>query len=133
MAKSKDKVKIEIVGKSGDGVTGSMYYITYNDKQILLEAGLYQTSGDDILKQYKVNHRNYKVPFQELDAVILSHFHIDHCGIIPYLFARGYRGNVYVPKGNMALARIMWEDSLKIFESDCVKLEKRYNMNATPL
>ena len=58
MAKSKDKVKIEIVGKSGDGVTGSMYYITFNDKQILLEAGLYQTSGDDILKQYKVNHRN---------------------------------------------------------------------------
>ena len=55
MGKSKDKVKIELVGKSADGVTGSMYYITYNDKQILLEAGLYQTSGDDILKQYKVN------------------------------------------------------------------------------
>ena len=132
MAK-KDKVKIEIIGKSGDGVTGSMYYITYNDKQILLEAGLYQTSGDDILKQYKVNHRNYKVPFQELDAVIISHQHQDHFGIIPYLFARGYRGNVYIPKGNKLLARIMWEDSLKIFESDCVKLEKRYNMNATPL
>lgn len=133
MAKSKEKVKVEFVGKSGDGVTGSMYYITYNDKQILLDAGLYQTSGDDILKQYKVNHRNYKVPFQELDAVILSHFHIDHCGIIPFLFARGYRGNVYIPKGNKLLARIMWEDSLKIFESDCVKLEKRYDMSATPL
>lgn len=133
MAKSKDKVKIEIVGKSGDGVTGSMYYITYNDKQILLEAGLYQTSGDDILKQYKVNHRNYHVPFLEIDAVIISHQHQDHFGIIPYLFARGYRGNVYIPQGNKLLARIMWEDSLKIFESDCVKLEKRYDMNATPL
>lgn len=133
MAKSKDKVKIEIVGKSGDGVTGSMYYITYNDKQILLEAGLYQTSGDDILKQYKVNHRNYHVPFLEIDAVIISHQHQDHFGIIPYLFARGYRGNVYIPQGNKLLARIMWEDSLKIFESDCVKLEKRYDINATPL
>lgn len=133
MAKSKDKVKIEIVGKSGDGVTGSMYYITYNDKQILLEAGLYQTSGDDILKQYKVNHRNYHVPFSEIDAVIISHQHQDHFGIIPYLFTRGYRGNVYIPKGNKLLARIMWEDSLKIFESDCVKLERRYDMNATPL
>lgn len=133
MAKSKEKVNIEIVGKSGDGVTGSMYYITYNDKQILLEAGLYQTSGDDVLKQYRVNHRNYKVPFADIDAVIISHFHIDHCGLIPYLFARGYCGNVYIPKGNKALARIMWEDSLKIFESDCAKLEKRYNMKAAPL
>lgn len=133
MAKSKEKVNVEIVGKSGDGVTGSMYYITYNDKQILLEAGLYQTSGDDILKQYKVNHRNYKVPFADIDAVIISHFHIDHCGLIPYLFAKGYNGNVYIPKGNKALARIMWEDSLKIFESDCVKLDKRYNINASPL
>ena len=75
MGKSKDKVKIELVGKSADGVTGSMYYITYNDKQILLEAGLYQTSGDDILKQYKVNHRSYHVPFAELDAVVVSHCH----------------------------------------------------------
>lgn len=133
MAKSKEKVNIEIVGKSGDGVTGSMYYITYNDKQILLEAGLYQTSGNDVLKQYRVNHRNYKVPFADIDAVIISHFHIDHCGLIPYLFARGYCGNVYIPKGNKALARIMWEDSLKIFESDCAKLEKRYNMKAAPL
>lgn len=133
MAKSKNKVDIEFVGKSSDGVTGSMYYITFNDKQILLEAGLYQTSGDDILKQYKINHRNYKVPFGDIDAVIISHLHIDHCGLVPYLFARGYRGNVYIPKGNKTLARIMWEDSLKIFESDCAKLEKRHNIAAAPL
>lgn len=133
MAKSKEKVTIEFVGKSGDGVTGSMYYIAFNDKQILLEAGLYQTSADDILKQYQVNHRNYKIPFNDIDAVIISHFHIDHCGLVPFLFSRGYRGNVYIPKGNKALARIMWEDSLKIFESDCVKLEKRHGINATPL
>ena len=133
MAKSKEKVNIEFIGKSSDGVTGSMYYITFNDKQILLEAGLYQTSGDDILKQYKVNHRNYKVPFSDLDAVIISHQHQDHWGLVPYLFARGYRGDVYIPKGSKALARIMFEDSLKIFESDRVKIEKRYGANATPL
>ena len=80
MAKSKEKVNIEIVGKSGDGVTGSMYYITFNDKQVLLEAGLYQTSADDILKQYQVNHRNYKVPFADIDAVIIHrHRHPRHC------------------------------------------------------
>lgn len=133
MSKKKDKVKVEFVGKSADGVTGSMYYITYNDKQVLLDCGLYQTSGDDILSQYKVNHRNYKVPFADLDAVIISHIHIDHFGLVPFLFARGYMGNVYIPKGNKALARIMWEDSLKIFESDCVKLERRYDMKASPL
>lgn len=129
----KDKVKVELVGTSADGVTGSMYYIIYNDKQILLDCGLYQTSSDDILKQYKVNHRNYKIPFQDLDAVIISHLHMDHVGLVPYLFARGYNGNVYIPKGNKVLAKIMWEDSLKIFESDCIKLEKRFDVNATPL
>lgn len=133
MGKKKDKIQVELVGKSADGVTGSMYYITFNDKQILLDCGLYQTSSDDILKQYKVNHRNYKVPFADLDAVIISHFHGDHGFLIPYLYTRGYNGNVYIPKGNKLLARIMFEDSLKIFESDCIKLEKRYGINATPL
>ena len=133
MAKNKDKVRVELVGTSADGVTGSMYYITYNDKQILLDCGLYQTSSDDILNQYKVNRRNFKVPFAELDAVIISHDHQDHLGVVPYLYARGYKGNVYIPKGNKLLARIMFEDSLKIFESDCIKLEKRYGINATPL
>lgn len=133
MSKKKDKVRVELVGKSGDGVTGSMYYITFSDKQILLDAGLYQTSSDDILNQYKVNRRNYKVPFSELDAVIISHCHIDHIGLVPYLFKRGYRGNVYVPSKTKYLAKIMWEDSLKIFQSDCLKLERRYGIKAESL
>lgn len=132
MAKNKDKVIVQFKGKSSEGVTNSMYYIQYNDKQILLDCGLYQTSSDDILKQYKVNKRNYHIPFSSLDCVIVSHVHIDHVGLIPMLFAKGYTGNVYIPKGNKILARIMWEDSLKIFESDCVKLEKRYNVKAEP-
>ena len=133
MSKSKNKVRVEIVGKSGDGVTGSMYYITFNDKQILLDAGLYQTSSDDVLAQYTVNKRNYKVPFADLDAVIIGHQHLDHWGLVPYLFKRGYRGNVYVPQNSKPLAKIMWEDSAKIFQSDCVKLEKRHSIKATPL
>lgn len=133
MGKKKDKIRVEIVGKSGDGVTGSMYYITFNDKQILLDAGLYQTSSDDILNQYKVNHRNYHVPFSDLDAVIISHQHQDHWGLVPYLFKRGCKCNVYVPHKSKSLAKIMWEDSLKIFQSDCIKLEKRYGIKAEPL
>ena len=133
MAKKRDKVKVQLVGKSADGVTGSMYYITFNDKQILLDCGLYQTSSDDILNQYKINHRNYKVPFSDLDAVIIGHQHTDHFGIVPYLFKRGYTGDIYIPNGSKPLAKIMWEDSLKIFMSDCVKLEKRYGIKAEPL
>ena len=133
MAKKKEKVKVQLVGKSADGVTGSMYYITFNDKQILLDCGLYQTSSDDILNQYKINHRNYKVPFADLDAVIIGHQHIDHFGIVPYLFKRGYSGNIYIPAGSKPLAKIMWEDSLKIFMSDCLKIEKRYGIKAEPL
>ncbi|MBO7714011.1 MAG: MBL fold metallo-hydrolase [Methanobrevibacter sp.] len=133
MAKKKDKVMVQLVGKSADGVTGSMYYITFNDKQILLDCGLYQTSSDDILNQYKINHRNYKVPFADLDAVIVGHQHTDHFGIVPYLFRRGYTGDIYIPAGSKPLAKIMWEDSLKIFMSDCLKIEKRYGIKAEPL
>ena len=133
MSKKKEKVKVEFLGTSADGVTGSCYFVSFNDKQILLDCGLYQSSSDDILKQYKVNHRNYHIPFADLDAVIISHAHSDHWSLVPLLFARGYTGNVYIPKGNKYLARIMWEDSLKIFESDCVKLEKRHGINAVPL
>lgn len=130
---SKPKIKVEFVGKSADGVTGSMYLVSYNNKKILLDAGLYQTSSEDIYKQYKVNHRNYHVPFGNLDAVIISHTHADHCGIIPYLFSKGYSGNVYVPQKSYDILKIMWEDSVKIFESDCIKLERRYGVKATPL
>ena len=109
MAKKREKVKVQLVGKSADGVTGSMYYITFNDKQILLDCGLYQTSSDDILSQYKINHRNYKVPFADLDAVIIGHQHTDHFGIVPYLFKRGYSGDVYIPAGSKPLAKIKAE------------------------
>ena len=68
MGKNKNATRVTFCGSNATEVT-------YNDKQILLEAGLYQTSGDDILKQYKVNHRNYHVPFSELDAVVVSHCH----------------------------------------------------------
>lgn len=132
MGKNK-KVKITFCGKSSMEVTNSMYLIEYNDKKILLDCGLYQSGSQNLLKAYKINHRNYKIPFKYLDAILISHGNIDHIGLVPYAYSKGATCPVYMPVNSIPTAKIMWEDSLKIFNSDCEKLSKKFDINASPL
>src|SRR5579863_2904946 len=71
--------------------TGSMYLFEINGKRLLLECGLFQGHREETLE------RNRHFPFgpKQIDAAVLSHAHIDHCGNLPNLCARGYEGNVY--------------------------------------
>ncbi|MFO7584615.1 MAG: MBL fold metallo-hydrolase, partial [Anaerolineales bacterium] len=72
-------------------VTGSMYLLEVNGSQILLECGLYQGRRQETYK------RNLNFPFDpaSVDAVILSHAHIDHSGNLPNLVRRGFAGSIY--------------------------------------
>jgi metallo-beta-lactamase family protein len=128
----KNKVKIEFCGMSASDVTNSMYLISYNDKKILLDCGLYQ-SGNNLLKSYKINHRNYKIPFKNLDAIFISHSHSDHNSLVPHAYSKGCSCPVYMPKNNTEIAKIMWEDSFKIFQSDQGKLDRKYNIKSNLL
>ena len=71
--------------------TGSMYLLEVNGQRLLLECGLYQGRRDES------NERNRHFPFdpKTLDAAILSHAHIDHCGNFPNLCKQGFTGNIY--------------------------------------
>ena len=71
--------------------TGSMYLLEVNQQRILMECGLFQGRRDDSME------RNRRFPFDvaKLDAVVLSHAHIDHCGNLPNLCKQGYGGNIY--------------------------------------
>jgi len=73
---------------AADTVTGSRYLIEYGSSQLLLESGLFQ--GPKELRQR--NWDDLSVPAKDLDAVVISHAHLDHCGYLPRLWRQGYRG-----------------------------------------
>ena len=95
---------------AADTVTGSRYLIEYGSSQILLESGLFQ--GPRELRQR--NWDDLSVPAHELDAVIVSHAHLDHCGYLPRLWRQGYRGPIYLTPDTANLASIILRDSARL-------------------
>ena len=96
-------------------VTGSKHLITLtNGKKYLLDCGLYQGMG----KETDELNRDFGFNPSEVDHMILSHAHIDHCGLIPKLIKDGYQGKVYATPATKDLAAILLADSAGIQESD---------------
>ena len=102
-------------------VTGSCYLIeTHDKKQILLECGMQQ--GGDHNNNDEDNGNGNRSPFpfnpEHLSAVVISHAHIDHCGLLPRLVAEGYRGPVYATEATSDLLDVMLMDAAHIQEKD---------------
>lgn len=96
-------------------VTGSKHLLTLaNGKKYLLDCGLYQGMG----KETDELNRDFGFNPSEIDHLILSHAHIDHCGLIPKLIKDGYNGKVYATPATKDLATILMADSAGIQESD---------------
>ncbi len=107
----KNKMKIKFIGATAD-VTGSMTLLETSQGKLLIDCGLYQ--GID-----KIVKRNLlPLPFipTEIDAIILTHAHLDHSGYIPRLVKLGFRGNIYCTKPTMKLAKLIMQDSAEILE-----------------
>lgn len=128
--KNKNKLKLTFCGMSSEDVTNSMYLLEYNDKKILLDCGLFQSGSPNVLKSYKINTRNTKIPYKYLDAIFISHANVDHVGLVPLAYKKGAICPTFIPKNNTKIIEIMFADSLKIFESDSEKLQRKYNVNA---
>jgi len=102
-------------------VTGSKHLITLsNGKKILLDCGMFQGMG------HETNELNSNFGFvaSEVDYLILSHAHIDHCGLIPKLVKDGYAGNIYATPATKDLATVLMEDSAGIQENE-IKYENK--------
>ncbi|MDI6605900.1 MAG: MBL fold metallo-hydrolase [Candidatus Omnitrophota bacterium] len=95
-------------------VTGSSHLVSADRSEVLLDAGLFQGRRDE---SYEINTTFHYNP-RTVDALILSHAHIDHCGNIPNLIKRGLRCKVYATSATKDIARLMLEDSGKIQEED---------------
>jgi metallo-beta-lactamase family protein len=107
------KFQLQFFGATGH-VTGSLYVIRTAQHTVLLECGLVQGSR----AEEKRNWDPLPVPIDEIDAVILSHAHIDHSGRVPLLVRRGYKGAIYTQHATRALCEIMLPDSGYLNEKD---------------
>jgi metallo-beta-lactamase family protein len=99
-------VKLTFLGAAGT-VTGSKYWLSVNNKNYLIDCGLFQ--GPDELEQ--LNWECLPVAPAELDAVVLTHGHIDHSGYLPRLVKMGYSGPVYASEATCALLELLLPDS----------------------
>lgn len=108
---------VELVGTNAEEVTGSASLVRFLDYSILVDYGLRQSGNDK--EDYITNlKRNKDIKPKKLDAIILTHAHIDHSGLIPKLYAEGADCPLYIPKGTKGLLTIMWQDCVKIFNAD---------------
>jgi metallo-beta-lactamase family protein len=121
-------MKIKFLGAARE-VTGSKHLIiTKQGKRILLDCGMFQGKG------LETDSMNRKVGFNphELDHIILTHAHIDHSGIIPYLYKLGFRGSVVCTNATRDLCSIMLSDSGNIQESDTRTFNKKRARQGNP-
>jgi metallo-beta-lactamase family protein len=109
-------------------VTGSQHLLEVNDCLVLLECGLYQGKRGDTYQ------RNQNFPFDpvKLDAVILSHAHIDHSGNLPNLVKCGYAGPIHATSATAHLANIMLMDSAHVQEVDAEYVSKKNARRGLP-
>ncbi len=107
------RMKIHFLGATRT-TTGSMYLFEVNGQRLLLECGLFQGHREESIQ------RNCNFPFdpQQIDAVVLSHAHIDHAGNLPNLVRQGYDGNIHCTFATRDLCSIMLIDSAHIQEQD---------------
>ncbi|MGC4016137.1 MAG: MBL fold metallo-hydrolase [Luteolibacter sp.] len=113
-------MKLRFCGAAGT-TTGSQHLLEVNGKRILLDCGLYQGSRKHA---YDVNCCFPYFEPSSIDAVILSHAHIDHSGNLPNLCRKGFSGNIYATDGTRDLCQIMLADSAHIQQGDIEWLNK---------
>ncbi len=120
---------LTFLGAAGT-VTGSKHLLDLGGHQILVDCGLFQ--GLKALRQ--LNWEPFAIPPAAIDAVILTHAHLDHCGYLPRLVAQGFRGRIFCTPGTQDLCSIVLPDSAKIQEEDARDANKHnYTKHAPAL
>jgi metallo-beta-lactamase family protein len=102
-------------------VTGSMHLLDTGAHRLLLDCGLFQGHRDEAQKR----NTSFPIDPKMVDAVLLSHAHLDHCGNLPSLMRHGFRGPIYCTPATRDLAAVMLGDSSKIQEEDAAYLNKQ--------
>lgn len=121
-------MKIQFLGAAGE-VTGSCFLVTVNNKKLLVDCGLVQGTADE--KQR--NRNRFAFDPKEIDAVVLTHAHIDHSGRLPMLARDGFSGPVFTHPATRDLCRVMLKDSAYLHEKEAVWLNRKRERRHEPL
>jgi len=99
---------------ASEGVTGSRFLVEGHGRRLLVDCGLFQ----GVKRLREMNWQRFPVDPSSIDAVLLTHAHIDHSGYLPALVRDGFSGDIWCTPGTAALARIMLLDSAHLHEED---------------
>ena len=121
-------MKISFLGAART-VTGSMHLLEINGSRVLLECGLYQGRRQESFER----SRNLPFDASAVEAMVLSHAHIDHSGNIPNLVRAGFKGRIYSTHATRDLCGLMLRDSAHIMEADAQYLNKRRQRRGSTL
>lgn len=121
-------MKIGFHGAAG-GVTGSCYLVTCGDRQILVDCGMFQ-GGHELAED---NAEPFGFDPAEIDVLLLTHAHLDHCGRIPLLVKRGFRGEVICTAATRDLTRLVLLDSAHLHEEEARRRRRHGHEKAAPL
>ena len=121
-------MEITFVGAARE-VTGSCHLLHVNGYTVALDCGMFQGRRQEAAEK----NRQLPLPIEKLDAVVLSHAHIDHSGRLPYLIAEGYSKTIWATSATRDLSAVMLADSAHIQEKDAEFLAKRRKDFVEPL
>jgi metallo-beta-lactamase family protein len=114
------KIKLKFLG-AAQNVTGSRHLLEANGTKVLVDCGLYQE------RQFRErNWEPFTCPPESLDAVLLTHAHLDHCGLLPKLVKEGFKGRIYCTAASAEIAQIILLDSAHLQEEDAEYKRKRH-------
>jgi metallo-beta-lactamase family protein len=113
-------MKITLVGAAGGEVTGSCYTVQTNQARILIDCGLFQGG-----KKSEALNRPPTAPNRTLDAVLLTHGHLDHTGRLPLLAKMGYTGRIYGTPATLDMTGLILRDSARLQVADTERMNRK--------
>jgi len=119
LARHHGRMRLHFLGAART-VTGSQYLLETDRARVVIDCGMFQGSPHDVLRN--------RVPFaydpKTIDALLLTHAHLDHCGLIPHVSALGFSGPIYATRGTVELTRLVLLDSAKLQEEFAAKHQR---------
>ncbi len=120
-------MKVTLLGAAGD-VTGSAYYIENGSSRVLLDFGMFQ----GMKRADELNILPKQIDIARLDAVVLTHAHLDHTGRLPLLTKAGYKGPIYATPASIDLTGLILKDSAKIQTNDIERTNRKRALHGEP-
>jgi len=114
-------IQIQFLGAVGT-VTGSQFLVTAGDRRVLVDCGMFQGAPEEVSR----NRMAFAFDPRTLDAVLLTHAHLDHCGRIPALVKAGFGGPIHATAGTVDLAEIVLRDAAKLQEEAESRWRRRH-------